>query len=222
MNKSKLKNRFSLIFMLLIIMSSCLLFAGTLPLVDGQIQFANAQISVNVSDEIASEYAFGDKFIIPDCTFTRDGESVKGIASLQFPDGRETNKRETTLNQSGKYVLRYIASISDKVYTKEYKFTVYGKLASYSNSKTSMEYGLCTDFGARSTGLMVKIANGDSLTFDHVFEMSELTMATKLLEGFVVPSVQGSVDFAKMVFTFTDVEDPSVQLVYFGNFYDDT
>ncbi len=222
MNKSKLKNRFSLIFMLLIIMSSCLLFAGTLPLVDGQIEHANAQISVNVSNEIASEYAFGDKFIIPDCTFTRDGESVKGVASLQFPDGTETNKREATLNQSGKYVLRYIASISDKVYTKEYEFTVYGKLASYSNSKTSMEYGLCTDFGANSTGLMVKIANGDSLTFDHVFEMGELTMATKLLEGFVVPSVQGSVDFARMVFTFTDVEDPSVQLVYFGNFYDDS
>lgn len=222
MSKLKLKNKYSLLSLLLIILSSFLLFAGTVRLVDGRVQRANAQVNVEISKEIAEEYAFGDSFTLPDCTFTRNGDSAKGLASLQFPDGTQTGVKDVTLNQSGKYVLRYIANIDDKVYTKEYDFTVYGRLASYSNSKTSMTYGTCTDFGANSTGLMVQIANGDSLTFDHVFEMSKLSMATKLLEGFIVPTTQGIADFSRMVFTFTDIQDPSVQLVYYGNFHNDS
>ncbi len=203
-------------------LSGLLIFVGTLGLGRANAPRANAQIQVETSKEIQEEYAFGDEFAIPDCTFTRNGESVKGTASLQFPDGSETNDTDVTLNQSGKYALRYIATIADKAYTKEYAFTVYGRLASYENDKTSISYEHCTDFGADSMGLMVRIANGDSLSFDHIFEMNQLTMATKLLEGFIVPSVQGSADFTKMVFTFTDVEDPSVQLVYHGNFHDDS
>ena len=222
MNTLKWKNRFSLLSILLSILSGFLLFAGAICLTDGQTQFAHAQTNVEISKEIEAEYAFGDEFIIPDCVFERAGESANGVASLQFPDGKEISKKTVTLNQSGKYVLRYIATIANKVYTKEYTFTVHGRLADYANGKTSMEYGVCTDFGANSEGLLVKIANGDALTFNHVFEMSELTMATKLLEGFIVPTTQGSADFARMVFTFTDVEDPSVQLVYFGNFHDDS
>ena len=222
MHKSKLKSKFSFVFILLILISGLLLLGGTLQLGNGQFLFANAQVDISVTDEIESEYAFGDKFTVPVCTFTKEGDSATGVASLQFPDGTQTNKTEVTLNQSGRYVLRYIATIADKTYTKEYGFRVYGRLASYNNEKTSFEYGLCTKFGANSTGLTVRIANGDSLTFDHVFDMGEMTMATKPLEGFVVPDTQGHVDFSKMVFTFTDLEDPSVQLVYHGNFYDDS
>lgn len=217
----KVKSKFSFVCMLLISISCLLLLGGTLHF-KGGLSLANAQVEVSVADDIESEYAFGDIFSVPACTFTKEGSSAQGVSSLQFPDGTQTNKKEVTLNQSGQYVLKYIATLAGKTYAKEYSFRVYGRLASYENEKTSLEYGLCTHLGANSEGLTVRIANGDALAFDHVFDMSELTMATKLLEGFVIPDAQGSVDFAKMVFTFTDVEDPSVQLVYHGNFYDDS
>ncbi len=221
MTKSKFKNKYFLIFILLAVLLGSMVLAGA-HFVGERIRYANAQVNVEISEDISEEYAFGDEFAVPECTFTRQGVSAKGVATLQYPDGTDTNAKNVSLNQSGKYVLRYIAKIGENVYTKEYGFTVYGKLASYSNSKTTMSYGLCTDLGANSTGLMVQIVNGDSLTFDHIFNMNELTMATKLLEGFVVPSAQGSADFSKMVFTFTDAEDPSVQLVYHGNFHNDS
>ena len=222
MSKSKWKSKISFVSILVILASMLLLFGGILRLSDERTHSANAQVRIEISEDVASEYAFGDEFVVPACSFEREGKHAQGIASLQFPDGTQTNEGKVTLNQSGKYALRYIASIDEKVYTQEYNFTVYGRLASYSNAKTSMEYGLCTYLGANSMGLMVRIANGDSLTFDHVFNMSEMSMATKLLEGFIVPNTQGSADFSKMVFTFTDVEDPSVQLVYHGNFHDDS
>lgn len=213
MTNAKRKSKFIFVFILLTV-SILLVFSFSHRPV-------NAEISVQPATEISSEYAFGDKFIIPDCTFSVSGQTAKGKPSLEYPDGTQTTDKENTLNQSGKYVLRYVSTVGGKTYTKEYGFCVYGKLASYNNDKTSIEYGLCTHLGASSTGLNVRIANGDALTFDHVFDMTKVTCSTPLLEGFIVPDVLGTADFTKMVFTFTDVEDPSVQLVYHGNFHND-
>ena len=205
----------------------CAALCGTFATIGAAEFFASkirpsAEITVNLVEELAETYAFGDTFVIPECTFIKDEVVADGVPSLQYPDGTQTGEIENTLNQSGNYVLRYIASVGGKTYTKEYPFSVYGRLASYENAKTSMEYGLNTHLGASSEGLTVRIANGDALAFDHVFDMTKVTTSTKLLEGFVVPNTQGTVDFSRMVFTFTDVEDPSVQLVYYGNFHNDS
>lgn len=211
-SKSKRIISFVLIFLTLICVPVVLFFS---------LRSVNAQVDTETSTEIATEYAFGDIFKVPSCTFTIDGKSAVGSATVEYPSGEISNKAELSLNQTGTYLVKYLANLDGKVYTKEYSFTVAGKIANYTNSKTSIEYGLCTHLGASTEGLMVKIANGDALSFDHVFDMSNLSMDKTLVEGFIVPEVQGSIDFARMIFTFTDVEDPSVQLVYHGNFYDD-
>ena len=221
MNTLQTKQKRSILAAVLAALSGVCIFVGALSVKDASIKQAAGEIAVEMGQELSAEYAFGDVFTLPACTFTKDGKSAQAVASLQYPDGTQTGKAEVTLNQGGNYVLRYLAKIDEKVYTQEYSFKVYGRLASYESEKTSMEYGLCTHLGANSEGLMVRIANGDSLTFDHVFDMTKMTIATKLLEGFVVPNVAGSADFTRMVFTFTDIEDPSVQLVYNGNFHND-
>ncbi len=220
MNKTKFKNK-NLIICILWILTGVVAIFGGVRLIQGNTRLATAQVEVTVADEIKSAYAFGDKLTIPACTFVKEGKSAVGQSSLQYPSGVQTNKTEVSLNQSGQYALRYMAKIDGKTYVKQYDFTVKGRLASYASEKTSIQYGVCNQLGANSTGLMVRIANGDALAFDHVYDMRELSMADKLLEGFVVPTAHGSTDFAKMVFTFTDVEDPSVYMSFQGNFYDD-
>lgn len=214
MTISKAKRRISLIFILLILICVPAVILCSFDRVD-------ASVSVTTSAEIAEEYAFGDVLAVPECTFTVEGQSAKGSASVEFPDGSLSDEKEVSLTQNGNYAVKYIATVNGRVYTKEYAFKVLGKLANYSSSKTSIEYGLCTNLGANTEGLMVKIANGDALSFNHVFDMKNMSMTDKLLEGFVVPEQHGTVDFTKMVFTFTDVEDPSVQLVFHGNYYAD-
>lgn len=222
MSTLKSKNKISLVFILLISILVSLVLTVS-------VYFARADVSVEVSGEVASEYAFGDKLTLPTCTFTKGGASVVAKPFLQYPDGRQVAETEVTLNQSGNYVLKYIATVDDQIYTKEvtldgkdYSFTVRGKLATYKNAKTEVSYGLCNHLGANSMGLNVRIANGDSITFNHVFDMNSLALTDTLLEGFIVPDVAGQIDFAQMIFTFTDVEDPSVQLVYHGNFHNDS
>lgn len=222
MKHTKIKHGVSLAVIFFLLIGSLALAFG-LPKLAKDSPLANAQVQVEISKEPKDgEYAFGDIFVMPSCTFNQNGKSAQGLGSLQFPDGSEYKDSETTLNQSGEYTLKYIAELDGKKYTKEYPFTVSGKLATYGSSKTTVEYGKCTAFGAGSTGLTLRIANGDAVTFAHVFDMTEMTMATKIVEGFVLPDVQGKADFARMVFTFTDIEDPSVQLTYFGNFHDDS
>ncbi|MBQ7913127.1 MAG: hypothetical protein IJ308_05240 [Clostridia bacterium] len=218
MTKTNTKNRVRLTLVFICIFSFLVLTLTSV----GVYMRANAQLSVTTSQEIANEYAFGDEFALPACTFDKNGKSVTASPSLEFPDGTQTNEATVTLNQGGKYVLRYFATIDGKVYTKEYGFTVYGRLASHQSEKTSAEYGRVTHLGADSMGLTLRIANGDVITFDHVFDMTKMTPSVKLVEGFVLPNAHGAVDFSKMIFTFTDVEDPSVQLVYNGNFHNDS
>ena len=121
MTNLKRKSKYIFVFILLICVSIPLIFVGTKGLV-------NAEPSVSVSKEISQGYAFGDEFTVPDCTFTVGGESKKGEHSLRFPDGRYETENVTTLNQSGNYLLKYVATIGKKVYTKEYAFKVVGDL----------------------------------------------------------------------------------------------
>ena len=220
MNKPKTKTKTSRVLVLAAVCSLC--FVGGTVGIHQSLRRANAQVNVDVASEIQTEYAFGDEFVLPECSFEKGGKTVTATASLEYPDGTQTKEGKVTLNQSGNYVLKYIASLDGKTYTKEYDFFVVGKLVSHKSSKTTVEYGLCDDFGASTTGLMVQIANGDALTFDHVFDMTQVTTSTKLLEGFVIPTTQGKADFSKMIFTFTDVEDPSISLTYNGNFHNDS
>lgn len=221
MKHSKIKNGVSLLCILLLVLGSLFLTFGLPKLIKEQAKLADAEVKTELSQELKDEYAFGDVFTLPACTFEKEGTVAQGAGALEFPDGSQSKDNEITLNQSGEYVLRYIATLDGKTYTHERAFTVSGKLATYGSGKTSVAYENCNAFGASTSGLMLRIASGDAVTFDHVFDMSEMTMATKLVEGFVVPDVQGKADFSRMVFTFTDLEDPSVQLIYFGNFHND-
>ena len=218
MTKTNTKNRVRLTLVFICIISFFVLAFASV----GVYMRANAELNVTTSQEIASEYAFGDEFTLPTCTFDKNGKSATASPSLEFPDGTQSSEATVTLNQGGKYVLRYIATLDNKVYTKEYAFTVYGRLASYQSEKTSAEYGHVTHLGADSMALTLRIANGDAVTFDHVFDMTQMTPSIKLVEGFVLPNAHGAADFSKMIFTFTDVEDPSIQLVYNGNFHNDS
>ena len=87
-------------------LAGSLVVAGVTELFSSKIR-PSADITIDLLEELETEYAFGDTFVIPECTFTKEGESVDGVPSLQYPDGTQTGDITTTLNQSGNYVLRY-------------------------------------------------------------------------------------------------------------------
>ena len=77
MIKSKIKRKLSFALMLLVLISAPIVFLNSFKRVD-----VDAQVVIATSTQIESEYAFGDVFNLPDCTFTLDGTSVKGSAGI--------------------------------------------------------------------------------------------------------------------------------------------
>jgi len=75
MNKAILKTKKLFILVPLLLASFIFLLLGSLGLAKNRIHQTNAESLVKVSKEIESEYAFGDKFVLPTCTFEKGGQN---------------------------------------------------------------------------------------------------------------------------------------------------
>jgi hypothetical protein len=112
MSNLTIKQKRSIFVAIAAVLSVVCILLGAFQANNLQIKQAIGEIAVEIEREPSKEYAFGDVFELPQCTFKKDGETAKGIASLQYPDGTQTGKAAVTLNQGGTYVLRYFAEIN--------------------------------------------------------------------------------------------------------------
>lgn len=63
-----------------------------------------------------------------------------------------------------------------------------------------------------SNGLTVRLAENDTLEFNQIIDISQLTKADTLVDFFVTPNTIGGTDFERLYFTFTDVENEEITL----------
>lgn len=162
--------------------------------------------------EISEVYAYGDTFAVPDRTLTIDGNGVKSLYTVTFPSGKTVRTKSVKLNETGNYTLRYYASVANKQYAAEEKFGVQGFGYRVDSDESSVKFDRYTDFGADSEGLLVRLANGDKLTFTKPINVSALNRKDALVRFFITPEHQGAADFNKLTFTLTDVTDESKYL----------
>ena len=179
---------------------------------------AQAEIVANVEGEIAASYAFGTEFSIPACTINVGGVEYVASATLKMPSGSVVKSGSTKLLESGIYTLEYCAVVDGKPYVKAYTFEVAGRTVQYSGANTQVYYGNYNKYEANSDGLIVRLENGDALTFTQLFDMSSLNKSMTIVKGFVTPDVQGVADFETLEFIFTDSENPDITLTVLGNF----
>ncbi len=190
--------------------SACLApaFAGTLARAT-----ENAEWSEVALEE---QYVLDDVITIPSRTLTIGGTSYSAEAKLVYPNGttRFLNDSGLALTETGKYTLVYEAKdSSSRYYTSEETFVVADKLWRVTKEKSSVSYGKA----GNTSGLLVELAKGDTLTFNKIIDVSELTSATSLVEGFINPANVGMSEFERLTFTLTDVEDPTQTLTVIGS-----
>ena len=158
------------------------------------------------TDAIAEEYAFGTSFSVPDKSVTVGDKTERATAVVQFPDGSSSYADSVKLDQYGTYTVKYSAMIGDSVYHNEETFTVNSRIFSCS-STSSVKYGKHTQ-AKEKEGLLVSLAQGDTLTFTEYFDVEDLTAEEDFLEIFATPENTGVFDFSRFVFTLTDSLDP--------------
>ena len=197
-----MRRRLTMIFILLCvaICSTVVVFAVS----------ANAAVWSDV--DIAGVYAYGDTFDVPERTVTVGSNTVKALHTVTFPGGDVVRGKAVKLSETGNYTVRYYASIGKEQYSAEKSFTVQGFGYGVNSAESSVAYGRYTEFGADSTGLKVKLANGDKLTFTKLINVAALTQSDALLKFFITPEHQGAADFNKLTFTLTDSVDSSKYL----------
>ena len=173
---------------------------------------------------IAKSYPLGTEFSAPLRTVTVAGETVEATSSLVYPDGTATLRDPCILDQAGTYIVKYAAKVGGEPYADEVTFYVSNNILSH-GAQTTVEYG--TPFGtltdgsplAASEGMLVHLAQGDTLTFMQYIDVAELTQHNRLVECFVYPTTVGVADLDAIVFTLTDSQDPDISVTIRGHRY---
>lgn len=160
--------------------------------------------------EIAN-YSVGDEFTVPVASVKVGGQAVIASGILICPDGTATTEQTVTLSDYGRYTLAYTAKHDGKVYSKDVYFNVSGRAATVSNEKSSVTYGK-SQYATTQSGLLVRLAEGDTLRFTKAIDVSNVTKADSIIRTFATPDVLGIKDFKKLIFTLTDSENPDIYL----------
>ncbi len=188
----------------LVLSASVLTFAAGLALTVSSNLFASGEEWNDVA--IEEEYLCGSSFTVPSRTVSANGKEAAATAVLTYPDGTTSMLAEIRLDMTGRYTLTYSAFLNGKTYQTTENFHVYQKVATVGAS-SSVEYGRHPS-SERTDGLMVRLAQNDSLKFSTIIDLRESTTEQSVVELFVTPDRLGVMDFAKIIFTLTDVEDP--------------
>lgn len=165
-------------------------------------------------DNLDNNYLYGTSFEVPAAEVEVNGQKVAASATVTYPNGLTVNTDSVPLNQAGTYTVTYRAVVNGVHCVEEKTFNVETKSYLTQKDNTSVEYGHYSRYNANSDGLLVRLAEGDSLTFAKLIDFEALTGVTPLVEFFITPDTSGVYDFSTLVFTFTDALDSSVYLRY--------
>ncbi len=171
--------------------------------------------------ELSSDLKIGDTLELPARSVTVDDKSYDATVKLIYPDGTAVVRTDTypqaKLSLAGEYTLSFEARDDNRTRHKdEQTFVVSDKLWKTNNSKSTASYGVGNLAEDSAKGLAVSLQRGDTLTFGKIIDLSEITAETVLLSGYIAPKEQGSADFDRITFTFTDVYNPEITLSISG------
>ena len=165
------------------------------------------------NEQITQEYFLGAEFKLPEAKLTVGEKTVDANVSLIAPDGSATRAEKTVLNQVGTYVLKYSAVVDGKPYGKDVSFDVRGDMITYKSESTKIGYQTCENASDPDKEyLTVSLAQGDTITFSQLIDVSDITKDDTLIDLFVSPSAIGLADFDRLNYMLTDSTNPNIYL----------
>ncbi len=165
------------------------------------------------NEQVTESYFLGSEFTLPEAKLTVNNKTVDANVSLIFPDGSAKRAQKIVLDQIGTYVLKYSATVDGKPYGKEVPFVVRGDMLTYSKETTKIGYATNENTSDPSAEyLTVALAQGDTLKFSQLIDVSNITKDDTLIDLFISPTTVGIVDFDKLYYQFTDSQNPDIYL----------
>lgn len=159
---------------------------------------------------LRSEYAYGETLSVPLRRASVGGQVADAVSTVKYPDGTSTLKTELALDMAGEYTVSYTAALGGRTYKTEESFSVYDGIYRVGPA-SSAEYGR-HEKSKSTDGVMVSLAQGDTLQFTQLIDLTDATKDQPVVEAFAVPATSGILEFSRLEFTLTDAEDSSCYL----------
>lgn len=177
------------------------------------------KLAVNV--EIPDGFAKGTVYRFPAAGFCLGTARAEAAATVVFPSGRQETG-DVTLDEVGKYTVRYRATVGGTGYTHEKTFTVRaphtsdfdGGAPAYAQMRGNNEY----------SGVRLSLSDNMTVTYKKTIDLSDFTFdgtantGKTLLELNFDPGTIGSTDIDSFFVVLTDPHDPtnyiSIRLKY--------
>ena len=166
--------------------------------------------------KIKEQYELLSEFEVPKREVIVNGKRVAANVTVEKPDGTATKAEKVKLDMPGMYKVTYLAEVEGQYYTEQEQFLVHNNLYTFTSENSTASFGKYEQ--ARETeGLMVRLAEGDILSFNEPIDMTSLKENDWLIQMFATPDEVGHADFKKLCFEFTDVNDPSITFYFAGH-----
>lgn len=160
-------------------------------------------------------YTLGDTFTIPIANVYVKGVKVDAKGTVVFPSGKQSEANQTTLNEEGKYTLRFAYSVNGSEQSAEKTFLVKRTFASVFEGNVS--YDAMTS-NNEIKGVKVSLTNTNTVTFNKAIDLSKYRFDNSLtdlsdnmpfIKIYAQPHSQGFTDVDALIVTLTDAHDPS-------------
>lgn len=156
---------------------------------------------------------YGTSIAMPTASVRVDGKDVAAQAYVKMPNGITVSGESFELTQTGKYTITFYVETSGVLYKTERTFVVDAPFVSVGEN-SSAQVGTYTGIGSKTnnTGFLLRIADGETVTFNKLIDISSLTSQDVLFSAFVTPDEQGVADCNRIIFTLTDAVDSDCSL----------
>lgn len=191
-------------------------------------------VDATCSAEINDNYDYGTELVLPSASATYNGKTVEFTEkTVIFPDGRAYDADSVTLNLVGKYTVVYSVKDGNNIIKSEKTFSVVKNMFTVETDKSECVFADKVGFkpSDQSSGLSVKLYDGDTFTFNTVFNIGDFgadkpfiklyphnrTKITKADDGTVKYEYSGESQYLqaeRIVITLTDAYDPSVYVTF--------
>ena len=157
---------------------------------------------------LQEEYLLNETLEIPDYEMEYNGEKVLATDySLEYPNGIVRMGQKQVLDTPGLYTVHYAVMKDGRIVKETKTFIVQNTLYATSQSKSSVYYGKNSAYADKAEGLVVSLAQKDTLTFNKILDLSKMTKADNLLSFYITPIENGTYDATRLTFRFTDIYD---------------
>ncbi len=199
-----------------------------------EISFAK---TVNVSDNVTvvnaddfdEVYRIGSQISVPGAEVYVGGVKTDSEFTVLYPSGKEIKDRNITLDEEGRYVVRYAFSQGG---TEQFVEKTFSVNRAYADLFDGGSYGAMTSNNTVK-GVKVTLTNNNTISFNKIIDLSKYSFNDKLSDKsknkpfiriFAQPHSQGVPDVDSFFVKLTDAHNPDNALVirmkyvsYFGN-----